>query len=67
MRIVCAVVIAEALAGVLTGGADADPARPVSEDTVEALERAAFLDLVVRDPSRDRMRTMITTGKPLRN
>ncbi|MGH2342338.1 3-hydroxyacyl-CoA dehydrogenase NAD-binding domain-containing protein [Segnochrobactraceae bacterium EtOH-i3] len=60
-------VIAEALAGVLTGGAGADPARPVSEDTVEALERAAFLDLVVRDPSRDRMRTMITTGKPLRN
>lgn len=60
-------VIAEALSVVLTGGADADPLRPLSEDALETLEREAFLDLVFREPTRERMRAMIATGKPLRN
>ncbi len=60
-------VIAEALATVLSGGADADPLRPLSEEAVETLEREAFLELVFQEPTRERMRAMITTGRPLRN
>ena len=56
-----------ALIGVLTGGASADPLRPLSEDDVTALEREAFLDLLSTAATIDRMKHMLATGKPLRN
>jgi 3-hydroxyacyl-CoA dehydrogenase len=59
-------VIAGRLAYVLTGG-DADPVDLVTEDQVRELERRMFMDCV-RDPrTRDRIVTMLKTGKPLRN
>jgi len=60
-------VVGEALIGVLTGGATADPVRPEPEDRVSMLERQAFLDLVSLPPSLARIRHMVETGKPLRN
>jgi 3-hydroxyacyl-CoA dehydrogenase len=59
-------VVAEALAGVLSGGA-ADPTRPLAEDALFDLERAAFLDLIRTGATRARIRAMLDTGKPLRN
>ncbi|MFG1244233.1 3-hydroxyacyl-CoA dehydrogenase/enoyl-CoA hydratase family protein [Xanthobacter sp. V7C-4] len=60
-------VVGEALANVLTGGPDADPARPVGEDAVTALERAAFIALLGEPATLERIRHMLATGKPLRN
>ena len=60
-------VVGEALIGVLTGGASADPLRPLSEDDVAALEREAFLDLLSTAATIERMKHMLATGKPLRN
>lgn len=59
--------MAEVLAGILTGGAEGDPARPMTEEDLMALERAAVLDLVGRPETRARMEHMLATGKPLRN
>jgi len=60
-------VVGEALVTVLTGGPDADPARPATEDDVTALERAAFIALLGEEATVDRIRHMLATGKPLRN
>ena len=60
-------VVGEALVTVLTGGPDADPARPAGEDAVTALERAAFIALLGEPATLDRVRHMLATGKPLRN
>lgn len=60
-------VVGEALVTVLTGGPDADPARPVGEDAVTALERAAFIALLGEPATLERVRHMLATGKPLRN
>ncbi|AOH87240.1 3-hydroxyacyl-CoA dehydrogenase (plasmid) [Sphingomonas panacis] len=60
-------VIGMALANVLTGGLAADPVKPQSEDAILALEREAFVDLLATPASLDRIRHMLTTGKPLRN
>ena len=60
-------VVGEALVTVLTGGPDADPARPASEDDVTALERAAFIALLGEEATLERVRHMLATGKPLRN
>lgn len=60
-------VVGERLALVLTGGPNADPAKPVNEDTVLALEREAFLDLLSTPATIARVRHMLDTGKPLRN
>jgi len=60
-------VIGAALASVLTGGPNGDPAKPVIEDTIAALERDAFLELLATEPTRERIRHMLATGKPLRN
>lgn len=54
------------LAEVLTG-ADADPAKPVPEDYVLALEREAFLELAASPATRQRISHMLAHGKPLRN
>ncbi|MGR9035731.1 MAG: 3-hydroxyacyl-CoA dehydrogenase NAD-binding domain-containing protein, partial [Gammaproteobacteria bacterium] len=59
-------VIAEKLAGVLTGG-DADVTSPLTEDDLLALECKAFVDLVKREGTLARLEHMLKTGKPLRN
>lgn len=60
-------VVGEALITVLTGGPDADPARPADEDAVTRLERAAFIALLGEPATLERVRHMLATGKPLRN
>ncbi|MTE00281.1 3-hydroxyacyl-CoA dehydrogenase [Paracoccus sp. YIM 132242] len=52
------------LAQVLTGGDHTDP---ITETQMMALEREAFLHLVVQPTTRARMNHMLETGKPLRN
>ena len=60
-------VVGEALAVVLSGGADVDPSRPLEENAVLALEKAAFVDLLATQATVARVRHMLETGKPLRN
>ncbi len=60
-----AVVLADQLAEVLTGGPDADVTREVTEDDIRALERAVFKRLA-RDPrTGQRIKHMLTKGKAL--
>lgn len=61
------VAIGTVLAGVLTGGADADPVKPVSEAAIMKLEREALITLAFSPASMARIRHMLETGKPLRN
>jgi 3-hydroxyacyl-CoA dehydrogenase len=60
-------VVGEALIGVLTGGPEADPARPVSEDAVMEQETAAFLALYATPATQARVQHMLAARKPLRN
>lgn len=60
-------VVAEALAEILSGGAEADIAEPTPADHVLALERTAFMRLVRTEPTLERMEHTLMTGKPLRN
>ncbi len=60
-------VVAGELAGVLTGGQDADQTEPLGEDEILTLERAAFMRLVRSEPTLARMEHLLETGKPLRN
>ena len=60
------VVVAEALARVLTGG-DADLTDEVTEDDVLALEREAALSLLHTEGTQARIGHMLETGRPLRN
>ena len=60
------VVVADALARVLTGG-DADLVDEVGEDELLALEREAALSLLRTEGTRARIAHMLETGKPLRN
>jgi len=60
-------VIGETLIHVLSGGRDAQSARPAGEDAVMALEREAFIDLLSTAATIDRVRHTLETGKPLRN
>lgn len=59
--------IAERLAHVLTGGDNADPARPVSETRLMELELEAVRQLLDTAASRERIAHMLATGKALRN
>ncbi len=59
-------VVADALAEVLTGGAT-DPTETVDEDALLALERQAFMRLIRTGATLDRVEHMLNTGKPLRN
>jgi len=59
--------IAKVQARVLTGGPDADPTRPTSEEDVLALEREAFVELCREPATQARMAHMLETGKPLMN
>lgn len=58
--------VSRQLARVLSGG-DGDIARPLTEDDLLALERAAFLHLVRLPGTLQRLEHMLKTGKPLRN
>ena len=60
------VVVADALARVLTGG-DADLTDEVGEEALLALEREAVLALMRTEGTRARIEHMLGTGKPLRN
>ena len=60
------VVVASALARVLTGG-DADLTDEVTEDQVLALEREAALSLLRTQGTQARIEHMLGTGRPLRN
>ena len=60
-------VVAGALAEVLTGGPKADFTEALSEDAVMKLERAAFMRLVRTPGTLARVEHMLETGKPLRN
>ncbi len=60
-------VVADELAGVLSGGEKADITETVDEKTVLRLEREAFMRLVRTEPTLARMEHMLETGKPLRN
>ena len=60
------VVVADALARVLTGG-DVDLTDEVTEDELLALEREAALSLLGTEGTRARIRHMLDTGRPLRN
>ena len=60
-------VVAETLIGILTGGPSADPTARVDASTVSALERDAFIALSRTAATRERIRHMLDTGKPLRN
>ena len=60
------VVVADALARVLTGG-DADLTDEVTEDDVLALEREAAFSLLRTEGTRARIQHMLETGRPLRN
>ncbi|RYD90131.1 MAG: hypothetical protein EOP61_30220 [Sphingomonadales bacterium] len=59
--------IADALAGVLSGGKDGDLMHPVREEMLMRLERAALLDLGRSEATMERVAHMMATGKPLRN
>ena len=59
-------VVAEALAEILSGGA-ADPLAPRDEEAMLALERDAFMRLVRTEPTLARIAHTLETGKPLRN
>ncbi|MBW7851141.1 MAG: 3-hydroxyacyl-CoA dehydrogenase [Rhodospirillales bacterium] len=60
------VVVADALADVLSGG-DTDVTVTLGEDDLLALERQAFMRLLRTPATLDRMEHMLETGKPLRN
>ncbi len=60
-------VVAGALAEVLTGGDGADHTEPMGDDAVLDLERAAIMRLVRTEPTLARMEHTLATGKPLRN
>ena len=59
--------IADALAGVLSGGPDGNLMRPITEEDMMQLEREALLDLGRDRATMDRIEHMMKTGKPLRN
>lgn len=61
------VVVCDALAIVLSGGPDADPVKPVEEDTILELEREQFMRLIRNEGTMARIEHMLDKGKPLRN
>ena len=59
--------IGEKLAFVLTGGSKGGPFTAVSEQYLLDIEREAFVSLCGEQKSIDRIKFMLTKGKPLRN
>jgi 3-hydroxyacyl-CoA dehydrogenase len=60
-------VVSAALADVLSGGDNADATVPVDEAFILKQERTAFMQLVKREGTLNRIQHMLDTGKPLRN
>jgi 3-hydroxyacyl-CoA dehydrogenase len=60
------VVVADELAGVLSGG-PADLVDVVTEDQLLGLERGAFMRLMKTKGTLARIEHLLVTGKPLRN
>jgi 3-hydroxyacyl-CoA dehydrogenase len=60
------ITVSAALAEVLTGG-DAEWIDPLTENDVMALERKAFMTLIKTKESQARLKSIVDTGKPLRN
>ncbi len=58
--------IAKKIAHIITGG-DIEPGSKVTEDYLLELEREAFMSLVGEPKTIERMQSLLTTGKPLRN
>lgn len=59
-------VVSEKLSGILSGG-DTDITDTQTEDSILALERQAFMELLHNRETLDRMEHILATGKPLRN
>lgn len=59
--------IADMLAHVLTGGAEAGPSSPVTEEDLMRIERETVMELVKTRTTRERIEHMLAFGKPLRN
>jgi len=59
--------VATVLAGVLTGGPDADITEPVLPERILELERDGFMELIRTPPTLARVEHTLETGKPLRN
>jgi 3-hydroxyacyl-CoA dehydrogenase len=50
----------------LTGG-DTDPTETVSDDKILEMEKEGIMALMKTEKTMDRIESMLTTGKPLRN
>lgn len=59
--------VAEILAGVLTGGRDADIIRPIAEAAISEMEREGFMELAATKATAQRIAHMLNTGRPLKN
>ncbi len=59
-------VIARKIAYILTGGAISEP-QFIDQDVFLALERQAFLELVMQEKTQERIMYMLQNNKPLRN
>ena len=60
------VAVTDYLAYILTGG-DTDPTELVSDDKILEMEREGIMALMKTEKTMDRIESMLTTGKPLRN
>jgi len=60
-------VVADALANVLSGGVEAQPFLPVTEEQLSALEAAQFVAQLQKPETLARIRHLLATGKPLKN
>ena len=60
------VTVTDYLAYILTGG-DTDPTETVSDDKILEMEKEGIIALMKTEKTMDRIESMLTTGKPLRN
>lgn len=60
------VTVTDYLAHILTGG-DTDPTETVSDDKILEMEKEGIMALMKTEKTMDRIESMLTTGKPLRN
>jgi 3-hydroxyacyl-CoA dehydrogenase len=60
-------VVLDALTTVLSGGAETDRTKEMSEQDILDLEYNAFVTLVQNEGTKDRVEHMLKTGRPLRN
>jgi len=60
------VTVTDYLAYILTGG-DTDPTETVSDDKILEMEKEGIMALMKTEKTMDRIESMLTTGKPLRN